>query len=188
MKRTSILVGIVGVVAALTTYVGAQTPSASDSLKADYDRSNSVRERTSNKVYHQADAPNWIGSSGKFWYRVTVKGGAEFMLVDPASATKAPAFDHAKLAAGINALQRGNVTAITLPFTTFTFADSQGAVEYAPGGAGRAGGGAAAASAVANRIRCSLSDYTCTRVSAPAQGGGAGRAGGGAGQIGRAHV
>lgn len=183
MQKTLILSVIAAGVVGLTAYVGAQGPTSLEAVKADYDRANSLRDRTANKVYHQADAPVWIGTTTKFWYRTSVKGGNEFVLVDAAAATKAPAFDHTKLATGINALLGGTVTAVTLPFTTFTYADNQTAIEFAPGG-GRAGGAAAAAAAAPvpvaapQRVRCSLTDYVCTRLAATANGaGGPGRGG-----------
>ncbi|TAK17365.1 MAG: S9 family peptidase [Acidobacteria bacterium] len=161
----------------LTAYVGAQGGDA----RADYERANTVASRTGGKVYHQADAPNWIGTEAKFWYRTSVKGGNEFVLVDAAAATKAPAFDHAKLAAGINTVTQGTATAITLPFSTFTYTDNGAAIEFSVGGAGRAGA-AVAAGAQVTRLRCSLVDYKCQTV-ASQNGGvqGAGRAGRGGG-------
>ena len=176
MKKALILSIVAAGILGVTVYVGAQAPAAQDTVKADYDRANSLAARTGGKIYHQAEAPNWIGTTPKFWYRTSVKGGNEFALVDAVAATKAPAFDHAKLAAGINALLGGAVTAVTLPFTTFTYADNQTAIEFAPGGGGRAGGAAAAPAAAPQRVHCSLTDYTCTRIAA-ATGGGNGRAG-----------
>jgi len=182
MKKTLILSVIAAGVLGLTTYVGAQVPAGADGVAADYERARTLTTRTAGKVYHQAEAPNWIAGSSKLWYRVSVKGGNEFVLVDAAAATKAPAFDHAKLATSVNTLLGGTATAITLPFTTFTFTDNMTAIEFAPGG-GRAGGGAAAApvapgaAAAAQRVRCTLTDYTCTRMAATAPQAGAGRGG-----------
>ena len=82
-------------------WTGAQ---AAD-VKADYDRANSLNQRVNNKVYDTIannGAMNWIAGSQKFWYEKSVKGGNTFVLVDPAAASKAPAFDHTKLAAAIS--------------------------------------------------------------------------------------
>src|SRR6185295_19371767 len=79
--------------------IGAQTMD----LRADYDRANSLRDRVQNKVYDVIDTPTWIEGSSKFWYRKSVKGGNQFVLVDPSKASKAPAFDHARLAASLSA-------------------------------------------------------------------------------------
>ena len=44
-------------------------------------------------VFRTAVRPNWL-TDDRFWYRNTVPGGAEFILVDPARATRERAFDH----------------------------------------------------------------------------------------------
>jgi dipeptidyl aminopeptidase/acylaminoacyl peptidase len=56
-------------------------------------------------VYHAVERPNWL-PDGRFWYRDTGPKGITTMLVDPAKGTKAPAFDHAKLAAALQPLSR----------------------------------------------------------------------------------
>src|SRR4051794_25464673 len=48
---------------------------------------------TASLVYRSGVRPNWIADE-RFWYRVTTPTGAEFVLVDPAKGTRAPAFDH----------------------------------------------------------------------------------------------
>lgn len=42
----------------------------------------------------------WL-DDGRFWYRATTPSGFTFMVVDPAKKTRAPAFDHAALAAAL---------------------------------------------------------------------------------------
>src|SRR5262245_19757924 len=47
--------------------------------------------------------PHWFADDTKFWYRTDTKAGVrEFILVDAEAGRKAPAFDHAKLAAGLS--------------------------------------------------------------------------------------
>ena len=100
---------------------GAQTGD----VKADYDRANSLTQRVpANKVFDVAETPVWIEGSQKFWYRKSVKGGNQFVLVDPAATAKAPAFDHARLATAIAAVLAAPTPRSTLPFTTFTFVDN----------------------------------------------------------------
>ena len=50
-------------------------------------------------VFRAGVRPVWQGD-GRFWYRVTTPEGTEFVMVESASGTKAPAFDHAKLRGG----------------------------------------------------------------------------------------
>jgi dipeptidyl aminopeptidase/acylaminoacyl peptidase len=171
----------------LTGVTGAQDQG----VKALYDRFDDLGRRTGGKTYNVAEAPNWIAGSNQFTYRKSVKGGNEFVLVDPTAKTKTAPFDHAKLAASLTtAMATGTTyTATTLPFSTFTFANNRQAIEFSAGGGGggRAGGGGGGGRAggapggAQPGWRCTLSDYACTRVTptAPQGQGGGGRAGGG---------
>src|ERR1700730_2132096 len=40
--------------------------------------------------------------SDRFWYRVTTPEGSEFVMVEAEKGTRAPAFDHSKLAAALS--------------------------------------------------------------------------------------
>ena len=189
--RTKHLIWLACVVAVggLTMRGGAsQTPD----VRADYERSNTFNTRIANKMFDVAEAPNWVEGSQKFWYRKSVRGANafQFVLVDPATASKAPAFDHARLATAMSAAAGGTYTATTLPFATFTYADNMQAIEFAlapagggagrggGGGGGRAGGAPAAGAPPAQRFRCTLTDYACTRQqAAPAGQGAQGRGG-----------
>jgi dipeptidyl-peptidase 4 len=62
--------------------------------------------------------PTWL-PDGRFWYRVSVAGGAEFILVDPARRRRAPAFDHARLAEALSAATGRSIEAAALPFQRF---------------------------------------------------------------------
>nr|WP_055502302.1 DPP IV N-terminal domain-containing protein [Nonomuraea pusilla] len=82
--------------------------------------------------------PAW--REGRFWYR----SEGRFLLVDPRTGTKEPAFDHPRLAAAIGADPGA------LPFAHITLDD--GAVVFDANGA---------------RWRCSLDTYACTRSEPP---------------------
>ncbi|HEY3383602.1 MAG TPA: DPP IV N-terminal domain-containing protein [Vicinamibacterales bacterium] len=71
-------------------------------------------------VLHGAVRATWLPGD-RFWYRDTVENGAEFVLVDPAKGTKAPAFDHAKLAATLAVASKATCDATHLPFSQFEF-------------------------------------------------------------------
>jgi dipeptidyl aminopeptidase/acylaminoacyl peptidase len=58
----------------------------------------------------------------RFWYRNQTAGGSEFIVVDPATATKAPAFNHAAVAAALTAAMGKPVNPVRLPFAQFTLA------------------------------------------------------------------
>ena len=83
---------------------------------ADYQRAQALAEQSRGLVVDSPGPANWIGETTHFWYTRSVKGGAEFVLVDAGTATKKPAFDHEKLAAAISAVSGKPYTALTLPF------------------------------------------------------------------------
>ena len=170
---------------------GGQKPPAaaapSTGIKADYERAMGLRDRLQNTITNVAEAPTWIGTTTKFWYRKSVKGGNQFVVADGAAATKAPAFDHEKLAAALSAAAQGKYTAVTLPFSTFTFSEDMQAIDFTIGGGGRGagggggGGGAAATTPAPPRWHCTLTTYECTRRAAPADSAAAGQGRGGRG-------
>ena len=134
---------------------------------ADYRRAAGVNQQIANLTVDVAQAPTWIGGD-RFWYRKSVKGGNQFVLVAAATGQKSAPFDHARLATALTsaASPRTPFTATTLPFTEFTFA----------------GDGAIEADANGSHFRCTLSDYSCSRVGAAAPGGFGGVGGGGGGR------
>jgi dipeptidyl aminopeptidase/acylaminoacyl peptidase len=91
--------------------------------------------------------PNWVGDSDRFWYRNTRAGTTEFVLVDPDAGTRAPAFDHERLAASLAALLDQSVSATALPFAAIDLRD--GVVRFAVG---------------TQQIDCDLDSYACTVV------------------------
>ncbi|HLW77425.1 MAG TPA: hypothetical protein VKS01_10575, partial [Bryobacteraceae bacterium] len=147
---------------------------------ADYQRAQGLQAKARGLVVNSPGAMTWVGDSATFWYPKSVKGGTEFEMVDAASATKAPAFDHDRLATAISSVTGHGYTGLTLPF-----APSQG-------GRGGGGRGAAATSApltfsedrrsiqfgvAGSMYKCTLDDYKCSKggaITAPAGRGGAG--------------
>ena len=72
-------------------------------------------------VSNGAVQANWLPGD-RFWYRNQGANGPEFFLVDPAKAAKAPAFNHAAVAAALTTAMGKPVTAARLPFTQIRFA------------------------------------------------------------------
>jgi len=65
--------------------------------------------------------PTWLPGD-RFWYRNAIENeGSEFILVDPKRATRAPAFDHARIAVALSAATGKTYDATHLPFSTFDF-------------------------------------------------------------------
>jgi dipeptidyl aminopeptidase/acylaminoacyl peptidase len=138
---------------------------------ADYQRANGLRTKYEGLAVNVPGPATWVEKSNRFWYRKTVKGGNEFVLVDAETSQKRPPFDHARLAQSLSSAANEKYTAATLPFATFTFTDSDQAVQFTAAG---------------SAWRCALVDYTCRKTTDLRAGGqrGAGAPGGRGGQAG----
>ncbi|GBC77273.1 Prolyl tripeptidyl peptidase [bacterium HR08] len=118
-------------------------------MRADYERAFALRERLEGLALNIVDNIEWIENAPRFWYRRTVKGGHEFILVDAETLTKRPAFDHARLAAALSSATGRSYMPMTLPFSTLTFVDQERAIQFTAAGA---------------TWRCDLADYTCRQI------------------------
>jgi dipeptidyl aminopeptidase/acylaminoacyl peptidase len=121
---------------------------------ADYDRATALRERAQALAANLPERASWIDGTTRFWYRKSVKGGHEFMLMDAATLTKTPAFDQEKLAESLSKAIDEKVGALKLPFQTISFVDDQQAIEFV---------------ARDSRWKARLTDYSCQRIG-PAAG------------------
>jgi dipeptidyl aminopeptidase/acylaminoacyl peptidase len=111
-----------------------------------------VTEQLAGLTVNVAQTPTWV-SPTRFYYRRSVKGGTEFVLVDAATGEKRAAFDHARLADALTraAAPRAPYTAATLPFGAFALVSNDAAVEVEANG---------------SRWRCTLADFACARLGA----------------------
>lgn len=66
----------------------------------------------------------------RFWFRSKTPTGHEFVVVDPAAASRAPAFDHARLAAALSLAADTAYEGAKLPFDEFDFVDGGGAIRF----------------------------------------------------------
>ena len=153
----------------------------------DYQRALTLRDKYTGKAYNVAEAPRWIEQTSRFYYRRSVKGGNEWILVDGTTQEKKPAFDHARLADAVAKATGRKATALELPFQTFTFMDNERSIEFdlggGPGARGGGGGGRGAGGGTPP-WRCSLESYTCREATPAGRGGRGGRGGGGGGLAG----
>lgn len=104
------------------------------------------------KLFRAVVKPNWIGGSDAFWYRVSSRTGAEFVRVDPSSATREPAFDHARLAAALSATSGNSYDGHEFPFDRIEYIDGGRCIQFDISG---------------DRWTCDLGTCQCTRQSAP---------------------
>ena len=131
-------------------------PAIAQSTLEDYRRAATVRQRLEGLTVGVAEAPTWIDSTNRFWYRRSVTGGNDFVLVHAATQQKQPAFDHASLATGLSQAVGQDYAALTLPFRTFDYALDGQAIEADVGGV---------------RWRCSLADFACDSIGEVRAGG-----------------
>jgi dienelactone hydrolase len=88
---------------------------------------------TTPMVANAAVRATWL-PDGKLWYRNQAATGTEFILVDSARGTRAPAFDHVRVAAALSAAVGKTIEAGKLPFNQITwYADEQSFTANAEG-------------------------------------------------------
>ncbi|WP_115577231.1 S9 family peptidase [Xanthomonas campestris] len=153
-KRSYVRQWLRGVVAcvALLTATAQAAPSV-----ADYQRSLGLRAQWMTLTENVGWPAQWHDAD-TFYYRKTVPGGFAFMREDLATLQKTSAFDHAQLARAVSAAGGNSVTATTLPFERFAYAQedgrADGAMEFEIG---------------ETSWRCTLTNYQCAPVAATAQ-------------------
>src|SRR5437899_5994019 len=96
----------------------------------------------------QIDA-HWLHGTSQFWYLKDALDSKEFLIVDAASGSKNPAFDHQRLAAGLSSVAGRRYEAKALPFSYVQFGASAKTVAFA---------------VEQNTFKCDLSSYQCDRT------------------------
>ena len=125
----------------------------------DYDRAVRLLGATVAPLVVGGSAPglSWL-PDGRFHYRSVRPSGTEFVLVDPRTKSRAPLFDHTKMAATLSAAAGGLFQATSLPLQTVELSDDRRSVTVATGG---------------RRFRCEIDGSACTAAgqSAPSAAG-----------------
>jgi dipeptidyl aminopeptidase/acylaminoacyl peptidase len=114
--------------AVLLTLVVAAA-AAAPGTPADYERAMGLRERWIHLTENVADPVTWIDGTTRFYYRKSVKGGFQFVLVDAQTQQRQPAFDHDKVAAALGTATRQSYSGLRLPFETFRFINNGSSIE-----------------------------------------------------------
>jgi dipeptidyl-peptidase-4 len=96
--RTAVLASVVPL-ALLSSSVSAQVTqlSADDYARAE----RFLSGHTTPLVHGGSVRPEWL-EDGRFWYRNSVQGGSEFVMVDPTAAARGRVFDHDRMAEGLS--------------------------------------------------------------------------------------
>jgi dipeptidyl-peptidase 4 len=112
MKRIVMLTAFAAL--AVTPAGGWAQRSAADMLAA-YERAEQrLGAHASRLVYRTEVTPQWLDGD-RFWYRVQIPEGHEFVVVDPARGTRERAFDHERLARALTALAGTEYSPWSLP-------------------------------------------------------------------------
>jgi dipeptidyl aminopeptidase/acylaminoacyl peptidase len=122
---------------------------------ADYQRAKGLHDRLEGLAVNVAGPANWIDDSNRFWFRKSVNGGHEFVVIDADRLTRRPAFDHEKLAAALSSVSGEKYKSVKLPFAEITFVDKEQAIQFA---------------FATSMWKCSLGDYVCTKAGVIPQG------------------
>jgi dipeptidyl-peptidase-4 len=99
--------------------------------QADYDRANSLRERTRNTVFRRKVEPNWAADGKRLWYRAEIAPGTfEFVIADASKQTRELAFDHQKIAEQLAEATKKSVKHEKLPLQHLSLVDGEDALEF----------------------------------------------------------
>ena len=87
-------------------------------------------QKVAKLVFDTSVTPRWLETSDRFWYTYQTRDGRRFSIVDPIKRTKAPLFDHAKMAATLTSITRLPYDAQHLPFSSVRFVKKDTAIEF----------------------------------------------------------
>jgi dipeptidyl-peptidase 4 len=166
MKNANILKSALLITGFIITLpvMAQQAADAPRALTAeDYARAEKWMPYNTNPLVFRAGVrPTWLPDE-TFWYRITTAEGSEFLLVDPMKGTRAPAFDHTKLAAALSSASGTTYDAHHLPFTDFDLSTDGQTISF---------------TVQARRWKCDLQANRCSaEVAAPAGAQRGGRGG-----------
>ena len=94
-------------------------------------------------------SPQWINEGARFWYVIDTREGKEFTLVDPATGSREPAFDHQKVAEALTKALGEQFEAAALPFDAIEYIDEGKAILFGLNG---------------KAWRCDLATYECRQM------------------------
>src|SRR6202050_1473789 len=118
-------------ITAVTIFVLAPVLVRAQGTLADYQRAEKFLPGNARHQIFVADVtPHWIEKSSRFWYRKVGRSGTEFILVDAAQNTSAPAFDHTNLAASLSRAAKREYSASQLPFYSFEFSKDGQSINF----------------------------------------------------------
>src|SRR5438876_825839 len=123
--------------------------AAAQGTPADYARAQTLRQTYESLAVDIAGPAAAIGNSHRFWYRKTVRGAEQFVVVDADTQQRQPAFDHEKVAASLSKAAARTFKATALPFNTLAFT---------------ADGAAFTVNVEGSPYRCTVADAACRKA------------------------
>jgi len=128
-QRVLFAVLVVAAVAAFTT--ARPTADVSTVVKPNYDLASQwTSEKVGKLLFDTSVTPRWFESGDRFWYTFQTHEGRRFYLVEPARKSKAPLFDHAKMAATLTQMIGQPYETAHLPFSTVRFVRKDAAFQF----------------------------------------------------------
>lgn len=97
---------------------------------ADFERALTIGDRYGRLTVNVPDVPQWVNEGQAFVYRRTTEGRHEFILVNPVTGEKRPAFDHVRLAAALSKASHQSYEPDDLPFDRFELTDNSRRLEF----------------------------------------------------------
>ncbi len=115
---------LLGKILLLALMVAGRLPAALSAAQNDfaaYEKALALRQWLADKVFRAEIKPHWLADD-RLWYRVqTAPDRHEFVLVDPETGTRQPAFDHERLATALAKKLGGTFSATHLPLADLDF-------------------------------------------------------------------
>lgn len=114
---------------ALLTSVYAQSGDK-QLTEADYLRAERFASwNLSDRIHRTSVDPEWIDDD-RFWYRISIPKGHQFIYVDPDQQLREPAFDHERLASALSESAEGTFEPYDLPFRAFEYTAGRQAITF----------------------------------------------------------
>jgi hypothetical protein len=157
MNRPAVDRAVLVLVLAVDGVLLLPSAAGAQGTAADYARAQNLRATYESLAVDIAGPATAIGSTHRFWYRKTVRGGEQFVVADADTQQRQPAFDHEKIAASLSKAARSTFKATALPFNTLAFT---------------ADGTAFTVNVEGVRYRCTIADATCRNADASPRGAG----------------
>jgi dipeptidyl-peptidase 4 len=137
--------GCIRVATLLTVSLFVPLLASAQGTREDYARAERFLNDEIKKVAFDGQVePHWIDRTDRFWYLNDGPDGKTFMVADAAQATRAPAFDHQRLARALTRASGTTYSARELPFSSIRFTHD-----------------AIAFSVAKTAYSCDLTTYTC---------------------------